>query len=141
MQRLCKDPDMNWEGPGGKVHIVTDRIASSIGNYYTDCAMHLEKSPGRWIRRAATCFSCYAKDLLAGKDAPSLQCEAGTVAPYWLFRTTGGILHGVPLEVPWDGVRQTFCGTNVEAKLLKQTGRWEHEPGALSCIGCLAVWR
>jgi hypothetical protein len=137
MQRLSKDPDANWEGPGGKVHIVTDRIASGIGNYYTDCAMHLEKFPGRWIKRAATCFSCCAKDLLAGKDAPTLQREVGTALPFFLFRTTGGVMHGVPV---WPN-GATFCGLSTEAKLLKQTGRWEHEPGALSCIGCLATWR
>lgn len=139
MQRLSKDPDANWEGPGGKVHIVTDRFADGVGNYYTDCVMHLEKFPGRWIKRSATCFSCCAKDLSAGKDAPSLQREAGTVAPFWFFRTTGGVMHGVPLGFPVPA--ETFCGTNVEAKLAKQTGRWEHEPAALTCIGCLAMWR
>jgi hypothetical protein len=137
MLRLSKNPDANWEGPGGKVHIVTDRLAGGVANYYTDCAMHLEKFPGRWVKQPANCFSCCAKDLLAGKDSPSLQREAGTVAPFWLFRTTGGVMHGVPV---WN-TGGTFCGLSTEAKLLKQTGRWEHEPAELSCIGCLAMWR
>lgn len=137
--RLSQDPDANWEGPDGKIHKVTARPPWGIEGYYTDCAMRLVKFPGRWIKHTLSCFSCYAKDLLAGKDSPTLRREAGTAAPYWLFRTTGGIMHGVSIGTPVPA--ETFCGTNVEAKLMKQTGRWEHEPGALSCIGCLAMWR
>lgn len=142
MQRLSKDPAATWASVDHKIHVVTNRsmLSDGPGMHYTDCGLRMSTKPGRWVKEAANCFACRAADILAGRADASLQRIAGTAIPYWLFRTTGGITHGVSTTQLMVEPR-TFCGISVLAKLAKETGRWEYEPLELNCIGCVAMYR
>lgn len=142
MQHLSKDPMATWASTEHKIHRVTNRIflSDGVGKHYTDCGLRMALLPGRWVKEAANCFACRAVDILAGRADASPQRIAETAIPYWLFRTTGGILHGVSTTQLMVEPR-TFCGISVLAKLAKETGRWEYEPLELNCIGCVAMYR
>lgn len=100
---LSQDLDAVWETTDRKNHLVTTRHA---GRLFTDCGIYMNICPGLWRKAGVTCTVC---DRDRCRDVPVLQREANN-PPYWLFRTTGGVIHATPFLSPWDGVRLTYCG-------------------------------
>lgn len=122
-----------WECDDGLVHVVDPTSDAGVCNWFTECGLHVKAYPGVWRADAigATCSHC-CDGVYAAHITPSV--------PFWVFRTTGGVTHGVfaSTNTPLHQL-VTYCGTSTQAKIDKNTGRWEHKQPPLTCIGCLAA--
>ena len=130
---LDRRPAAYWECDYGQVHVVDPASDAGVCNWHTKCGLRLKTYPGVW-RPDSTgpfCWRC------SGEPMP---CDGLPSVRHWVFRTTGGVMHGVAVNrVTPIAFLETYCGLITIAKISNGTGRWEHTQPPLTCLGCLAV--